>query len=655
MEAPQSLLVKHTVGRGLLALRQTGKSSWDLCAIDVRGGKVNWCSPLPRRADIALSVVGDKAIAHDHDGYLFAYDIGTGRPAWNTRLDCEIGEGRLRAVGAETAVGTCAHGEMTTVDSRKVDLLAIDLKTGGVRWRNSPVSDFSRFYLDGDKVVAHEHVPMPTFNFKSFLPKFPSPLWAPRGKGGRASRHLAEVPRTPSRTAALARMSRWRESENALVGSDKSNWTVLDIWTGKPLPHAALVGTARSSTDAGAAEFLAVEPLSSGDDVAFFTQNEDGAKPKQPLYHSDCTRQFSQECFGTPLHPFNQVLRGGRLFEVSCEEIVERDARAEAQGNRWPISGGADFFEPSVLALDVDGQRLTLVLGTRYDLEVGRVVTFEGRKSPLIAKAPGLDPDLVALSEGVLVVQVGPHACALGGNESAIGGQDEALLGYSVVDVDRDAVADVPSDRNQLREIIRGRGGFEPIQCELWTTHVDAQIMPRLKELPRWEEHLASLLRDRDMDIQGAAFAAAAHVRSPGLLRALLRLVEPLPPEDWKTGDRGRAWWADVRERHQATRARAAMVLIEMKHPPAIKPLAAMLLEDPLPDYDHVAGCSAFFQAFCSWTEKSDLPEAKAVIAEYERAMDAPGAWQTLCASQSFLTMIRGRSLWPWDLSDSPY
>jgi hypothetical protein len=97
------------------------------------------------------------------------------------------------------------------------------------------------------------------------------------------------------------------------------------------------------------------------------------------------------------------------------------------------------------------------------------------------------------------------------------------------------------------------------------------------------------------------------------------------------------------------------MVLIGRKYPPAIKPLAAMLLEDPLPDYDHVPGCSAFFQAFCSWTQKSDLPEAKAVIAEYEQDMGAPGAWKTLCASQSLMAFYHHRSLWPWRLDESPF
>lgn len=90
------------------------------------------------------------------------------------------------------------------------------------------------------------------------------------------------------------------------------------------------------------------------------------------------------------------------------------------------------------------------------------------------------------------------------------------------------------------------------------------------------------------------------------------------------------------------------MVLIERKYPPAIKPLAAMLLEDPLPDHDHVPGCSGFLHAFCSWTQKSDLPEAKAAISEYEQAVGGPGAWKTLCASESFIA--GRRSLWPWRL-----
>jgi hypothetical protein len=74
----------------------------------------------------------------------------------------------------------------------------------------------------------------------------------------------------------------------------------------------------------------------------------------------------------------------------------------------------ADAFPLSVpaetVALEVDGTRLTLVLATHYDLEVGRVVTFEGSKPLLVAKAPGLDPNLVALTEGVLVAMGAPGA-----------------------------------------------------------------------------------------------------------------------------------------------------------------------------------------------------------------------------------------------------
>jgi hypothetical protein len=78
------------------------------------------------------------------------------------------------------------------------------------------------------------------------------------------------------------------------------------------------------------------------------------------------------------------------------------------------------------------------------------------------------------------------------------------------------------------------------------------------------------------------------------------------------------------------------MVLIEMEHAPAIEPLAVMMLEMPLPDYDPMGNCSSFASAFCSWIEHSDLPEAKTVVAEHDRAMNAPGAWKALCQSNSF-------------------
>ena len=247
METSHSLLSGNPAGRILLALKQTGNHAWDLCAIEVRKGKVSWCSPLSRRADVALSVVGDKAIAHDPAGYIFAYDLGTGHRAWNTKLDCEIGPGHLRAVGAETAVETCARPSMASVDAWKVDLVAIDLKTGEVRWRNAQASQWGRFYLDGEKLIAYFSSPD-----RSIVP-----LAKPR-LGSRKARSV-------DRGGVAPRVKRdW----NALVGSRLSQWTVLDALTGKTLPRAVLSGAVSSAADAAGDVSVVVSPLFS-EDVAF--------------------------------------------------------------------------------------------------------------------------------------------------------------------------------------------------------------------------------------------------------------------------------------------------------------------------------------------------------------------------------------------------
>ena len=400
--------------------------------------------------------------------------------------------------------------------------------------------------------------------------------------------------------------------------------------TGHPSQQTLLAGAIPS---AGLSSFLAVEPLFS-DDVALFTQSEEGARPKRLARHHGCTRQFSQGCIGTPLNTFNEVLRGGRLFEVGCGKVLAIDPSTNFDRESWPITGGADFFEPAVLALEVDARNLTLVLGSHDDLEVGRVVTFDDRRVPVIRRAPALDPDLVALMEGVLIVQAGARPKTSGGTVAGDNIREKALRGYAVPEAGADAVGSGRSDRDRLRDLIRGHGDIHKTYCSQWETRFDAQAVAMVKALPRWEENLASLLQDRDMDVQSAAFAAAANIRSPGLVRALLRLAETLPPVGGgRSGQEQWNWWYDVHERHQWTRVQAALVLIEMRHVPALKLLAAMALEMPLPDIDHTSNCSSFAVAFCSWIDDSDLPEAKAVIADHDRAMDAPGAWKALCSS----------------------
>jgi hypothetical protein len=236
MEAPQSLLRSHTVGNGLLTLEQSGKAVWSVCSIEVRTGQVRWCSPLPRRSDTALSVVADKAVVHDHDGYLFAYDLGTGRALWNAHLDCAISEGSLRAVRPGLAVAACAHGESVTIDSPQVDLLAIELETGQLAWRKPPAPQFSQFYLDGEQIVVMTPVPLSRLG----LPDLSQPIAQP-----------AKKPRKSPKTLHPARVPSPQERSHSLVGSAKSEWSVIDARTGEVLPHAVLIGALRISVDAG--------------------------------------------------------------------------------------------------------------------------------------------------------------------------------------------------------------------------------------------------------------------------------------------------------------------------------------------------------------------------------------------------------------------
>lgn len=90
-------------------------------------------------------------------------------------------------------------------------------------------------------------------------------------------------------------------------------------------------------------------------------------------------------------------------------------------------------------------------------------------------------------------------------------------------------------------------------------------------------------------------------------------------------------WWMAVAEKERSATLQAAMTLIELRHPPAIKPLTRLFREAPVGDPHDALGGKLFPTALCSWIGSSALPEAKEAIAAYDRFFDAPGAWQTRC------------------------
>ena len=86
-----------------------------------------------------------------------------------------------------------------------------------------------------------------------------------------------------------------------------------------------------------------------------------------------------------------------------------------------------------------------------------------------------------------------------------------------------------------------------------------------------------------------------------------------------------------IGERQDRARMQAAMALIELRHLPAVKPLTRLFLDVSQYDPHDPVTTREFPLSFCSWIGGSNLPEAKAAIEDYDRSMNAPGAWQARC------------------------
>ena len=618
MEAIQSLLTSNPTGNIFLALKQTGDHTWDLCGIEVQRGFVKWCSRLSRRADIAPSVAADKAMVYDPAGNLTAYDLETGQFQWSMKLGCEIGPKNLHAVGKGLALARCGRGGIVANALSKTDLVAIDLDRGQVRWRHD----------------------LPTYNARIFI--HAEKLFADLDLGFSHPRNPPILPRRFARGFRLfPPPSRWPDM-NSLVGSQESGWTILDVGTGESLPTSEL-GRAPDESDRRTAPYLIAESLFS-DGVVVFDQDKDGAKANPFL------RERSSECqpaLHDPwswMYPRGPILRAGRLFAIGCDEISEIDPATGERLQTWPMASGEDFFASDLIALEVAGQRLTLVVGSHDDRETGRIVVFEGTRLIFASKAPGLDPDLVALMENVLVVQEQVHLSTPGNVTSGATRPKPVLAGYAVSEV---SIAGDDADRSnasRIRTLIAHLGTADRNYCSECEAILDAKSVADLKSIPRWEDILASLLLDRSSLTRETAFAAAKQIHTPGLIRELLRLLAPAPQPAWRPWNRESGWWNAIGERQNSASLQAAMVLIELRHVPAMKPLVRLMLNAPTGDHHTPLGSYRFPAALCPWIEDSDLPEAKAAIEEYDRTLNAPGAWKARCADATPTPPPRRRS-----------
>ena len=71
---------------------------------------------------------------------------------------------------------------------------------------------------------------------------------------------------------------------------------------------------------------------------------------------------------------------------------------------------------------------------------------------------------------------------------------------------------------------------------------------------------------------------------------------------------------------------------------PEFKALTRLFLDVSQYDPHDPVTTREFPRSFCSWIGGSNLPEAKAAIEDYDRSMNAPGAWQARCGDADGVT-----------------
>ena len=403
---------------------------------------------------------------------------------------------------------------------------------------------------------------------------------------------------------------------------------ILGLETGLPLPAASLL----RKTDAvpGGDNALAMAPAVFSDGAAVFDRDVDGlkARPASADTRWSCLAPFHDAW--SWMRSAGRIWRSGRLFSAGCDEVYEVDPASDGMRQSWPMAKDDSLPDPLLIFLAVAGSHVTFVLGSHDDRETGRIVTFDGQTLVSASRSPALDPDLIALTSDVLVVQEQTH---VGLDETPSGGthRKTVLAGYSLTDVRPEPLDAERVSTERIRRLIARLGVPDENLCSACETKLDAKSIAALQAIPRWETLLSALLLDRSRRTREAAFAAVKQMHTPSLLQELIRLLEPKPNPGWSPWDREHGWWMLTAERDHEVSLQAAMTLIKLRHLPAIKPLTKLFLTAPIGDPHEPVYGEAFPAAFCSWIGGSDLPEAKAAIQEYDRFFDAPGAWQARC------------------------
>jgi hypothetical protein len=558
LQATHSLLRSNQVGNVLLAVKKSGRAAWDLCAVDVKGGRPNWCSPLTQRAGIEVHVAGNKAVVADSSRNVTAYDLESGQKRWQTRLECDPSPGGGLAVNNRLLLMNCHVDPFDKPKSGLPDVVALDLENGRMRWRRGQLEKPTSYYLLDGKLLAGDLA---------------------------ASRPEA----FPLR--------------------------VIDIDSGEDHPSTAL-----SAALAKAQKGTTISRCPS-----FFDLRKDGIMVNLALQHRPCSTAFETRGMWTGLEFSKRVCVGNRIFDIGCEEISEVDSIDGRRVNRWPVKGWQLASAPPVLALEADGPRLTLVLASVNDQRPGRVVAFDGSRLASVQRAPRLDPDLVALMGGVLVVQEEKQTADAGAENAT------ALVGYSVAEA-RDVNVDAELETAKVRELLSG----SPPLFERFPDRLDslpALKLNQLKAMTRWEDAILPLLDDQDGKAQTAAMAIAVQVHTPTLQAELLRLLAPPVSREFLLTDLAGAWNREATAHRHFTRLNAAAGLLMLHHRAAIPALTQLMIEVPYYDPENPMGSTEVPREFCRWVSGMNPSEARPVIEAFDRSLRAEGAWHARCST----------------------
>jgi hypothetical protein len=340
--------------------------------------------------------------------------------------------------------------------------------------------------------------------------------------------------------------------------------------------------------------------------------------------------EFLPECFfQNHRHRVDHVERAGRSLQIECTQITELDPATGGKKNLWSLPQPVGCIFPSVMALDFVAHQLVVVLAGNSEKQPGRIAIYDQQRSLKIALAPGIDPELVVLRAGMLVVRRGSE-----GFPSMRNGPLQ-LEGYSAGELIPDRRSR-PADLIRVRSAIQGRGSIDHTQRLQWGTKFDDAAVAELKAIPDWERHLAVLLDDPDDLLQAAATAAAVHLRSAIAARALMRLVETRPERHvsrWLglLDDQEFDWWDTIAKKQEWSRELWVTALIQMSFDEAVPLLGRLLLEDPILGYDNGSRWVSLAQPICVFLRDSPLPQARAALVAYDERIGSPDAWRVLC------------------------